>query len=56
MEELEVKVGLHQGSVLSLFLFAMIMDMLTKDVRKDAPWDMMFVDGVVLCREDTEEL
>ena len=32
------------------------MDMLAKDVRKDAPWDMMFADDVVLSREDREEL
>ena len=55
-EEFEAKVGLHQGSALSPFIFAIIMDMLTKDVRKDAPWDMMFADDVVLCREDREEL
>ena len=35
---------------------AIIMDVLTKDVRKEAPWDMMFADDVVLCREDEEEL
>ena len=55
MEEFEVKVGLHQGLVLSPSLFAIIMDLLTKDVTKDAPWNM-FADDVVLCREDTEEL
>ena len=55
-EEFEVKVSLQQGSALCPFLFAIIMDMLTKDVRKDAPWDMMFLDDVVLCREDREEL
>ena len=27
-----------------------------KGVRKEAPWDMMFADDVVLCREDKEEL
>ena len=32
------------------------MDMLIKDMRKEAPWDMIFVDDVVLCREDKEEL
>ena len=52
-EDFEVRVGLHQGSALSPFLFAIIMDVLTKDVRT---WDMMFVDDVVLCREDKEEL
>ena len=35
-EDFEVRVGLHQGSALSLFLFAIIMDMLMKDVRKEA--------------------
>ena len=33
-EDFEVKVGLHQGSALSPFLFAIIMGVLTKDVRK----------------------
>ena len=55
-EDFEVRVGLHQGSALSPFLFAIIMDVLTKDVRKEAPWDMMFADDIVLCREDKDEL
>ena len=55
-EDFEVRVGLCQGSALSPFLFPIIMDVLTKDVRKEAPWDMMFVDDVVLCRENKEEL
>ena len=55
-EDFEVRVGLHQGSALSPFLFAIIMDVLTKDVRKEAPWDMMFTDDVALYREDKEEL
>ena len=55
-EDFEVRVGLHQGSALSPFVFAIIMDVLTKDVRKEAPWDMMLVDDLVLCREDKEEL
>ena len=36
-EEFEVGVELHQGSALSPFLFAIIMDKLTEDIRKDAP-------------------
>ena len=51
-----MKVGLRQGSALSPFLFAIITDVLTKDVWKDAPWDMMFADDVVLCRDDRVEL
>ena len=33
-KSLKVKVGLHQGSALSPFLFAVIMDRLTDEVRK----------------------
>ena len=36
-EEFNVGVGLHQSSALSSFLFAIIMDKLTEDIRKDAP-------------------
>ena len=34
-EEFEVKVGVHQGSVLSPILFTIVMDDITKDVRED---------------------
>ena len=43
---------MHQGSALSPFLFAIIMDTLTDDIRKEAPWSMMFTDDVVLCCEE----
>ena len=36
-ESLKVKVGLHQGSALSPFLFSVIMDRLTDEVRKEPP-------------------
>ena len=52
-----VKVGLHQGSALSPFLFAVVMDQLTKNVRKETPWTMMFADDIVLtakCKKDLE--
>ena len=55
-EELKVGVGLHQGSAFSPFLFAIIMDKLTEDIRKDAPWDMLFAAGVVLSKQNYKEL
>ena len=54
-EPFPVKVGLHQGSVLSPFLFNIIMDVLTEGVRKESPWQMMFADDVVLCTEEMRE-
>jgi len=47
-----VEVGLHQGSALSPFLSAIIMDVPTEDVRKSAPWQMLFDDDVVLSVEE----
>ncbi len=43
-----VTVGVHRGSVLGPLLFAVIMDCLTGHVGREAPWDMMFADDVVL--------
>ncbi|KAK3565057.1 hypothetical protein QTP86_032482, partial [Hemibagrus guttatus] len=43
-EEFNVEVGLHQGSALSPFLFAIVMDQLSEEVRQESPWTMMFAD------------
>ena len=50
-ESFKVKVGLHQGSALSPFLFAVIMDRLTDEVRREQPWTMLFADDIVICEE-----
>jgi len=50
--------GLDEGSVLSPFLFAMLMDRLTDEIRQESSWTLMFADNTVICswsREQVEE-
>ncbi|KAK3510464.1 hypothetical protein QTP70_008662 [Hemibagrus guttatus] len=54
-EEFKVEVGLHQGSALSPFLFAIVMDQLSEEVRQESPWTMMFADDIVICSESREQ-
>ncbi|KAK3544907.1 hypothetical protein QTP86_029244, partial [Hemibagrus guttatus] len=55
-EEFKVEVGLHQGSALSPFLFAMMMDQLSEEVKQESPWTMMFADDIVICSESREQV
>ena len=55
-EEFKVSTELHQGSALSPFLFTIIMNKLTEEIRKDAPWFMQFADDIVLSRQNHREL
>ncbi|KAK3569374.1 hypothetical protein QTP86_026885, partial [Hemibagrus guttatus] len=55
-EEFKVQVGLHQGSALSPFLFATVMDQLSEEVRQESPWTMMFADDIVICSERREQV
>ena len=52
----KVEVGLHQGSALSPFLFAVVLDQLTKEVRREAPWNMMFADDIILASKNKDLL
>ena len=55
-ESFKIKVGLHQASALSPFLFAVIMEKLTDEVRREPPWTMLFADDIVSCEETREEV
>ncbi|XP_076948648.1 uncharacterized protein LOC143620988 [Bidens hawaiensis] len=49
-----VEVGLHQGSTLSPFLFAVVLDELSK--LNIVPWYMLFADNIVLIAESKQAL
>ena len=55
-ESLKVKIGLHQESALSPFLFAVIMDRLTDEVRREPPSTMLFADDILICEETREKV
>ena len=44
-----VCVGLHQGSSLSPYFFAMIMDVLARGIKDLSPWWMLYADDIALC-------
>ena len=55
-ESSAVEVGLHQGSSFPPFLFAIMMDSRTENIRKETHWQMMFTDNVVLCAKEKDVL
>jgi hypothetical protein len=46
-----INIGLHQGSALSPYLFALMIDEVTRDIQCDIPWCMLFADDVILMDE-----
>uniref|UniRef100_A0A1U7UYL3 Uncharacterized protein LOC104213328 n=1 Tax=Nicotiana sylvestris TaxID=4096 RepID=A0A1U7UYL3_NICSY len=50
-EHFSMVMGLHQGSALSPFLFALAMDVLSRHIQGEVPWCILFVDDIVLIDE-----
>ena len=51
-----MKVGVHQGSVLSPLVFAIVVDVVTENVRNGFMSEMLFSDDLVLMSEMMEGL
>ncbi|KAL0905238.1 hypothetical protein M5K25_027429 [Dendrobium thyrsiflorum] len=49
-----ISVGLHQGSALSPYLFALVMDVLTRHLQEVVPWCMFFADDILLVDKTRE--
>jgi len=54
--EFEVKVGVHQGSVLSPLLFVVVMEVLARRVKEGLPWELLYADDLVLIAESMDGL
>ena len=54
-EEFEVKVGVHQGSVLSPLLFIIVLEALSREFRCGVPWEDLYADDLVIIAESLEE-
>jgi hypothetical protein len=46
-----LNIGLHQASALSPYLFALMMDEVTRDIHGGIPWCIFFADDIVLVDE-----
>jgi hypothetical protein len=55
-EEFEVRVGVHQGSVLSPLLFTIVLEAISKQSRGGLPWELLYADDLVLIAETEEQL
>ena len=55
-ESFEVKIGLHQGSVLSPLLFAAVMDVVSNEERSGLPSELLNADGLVIMVPTMEQL
>ena len=51
-----MNVGVHQGSVLSLLLFILVLEALSQEFRTGCPWHLLFADDLVTIAESAEEL
>ena len=51
-----MKVGLHQGSVLSPLLFAAVMDVVSSEARSGMPSELLYADALVIMAPTMEQL
>ncbi|GJX90083.1 retrovirus-related pol polyprotein LINE-1 [Tanacetum coccineum] len=49
-----MEVGLHQDLAISPYLFALILDELSRGIQENIPWCMIFADDIVLTVESAE--
>ena len=55
-DEFGVTVGVHQGSMLSPLIFAMVVDVVTEHAREGLLNEILYADDLVLMSESLEDL
>ena len=55
-ESFKVKIGLHQGSVMSPLLFAAVMDVVSSEDRRGMPSELLYADDLLLMAPTMEQL
>ena len=54
-QEFEVKVGVHQGSVLSPLLFNIVLEALSREFRAGVSWEDLYADELVIIAVSLDE-
>ena len=55
-EKFKTGVGVHQDSALSPLLFVVVMQEVTKDVRGESLWELLYADDLVIIAESEEQV
>ena len=52
----DVRVGVHQGSVLSPLLYVIVLQALSMELRKNCPWEILYADDLMVSAQSMDEL
>ena len=52
----DMKVGVHQGCVLSSLLFIIVLEALSRKFHSGVPWEDLYADGLVIIAESLENV
>ena len=55
-DEFKFKVGVHQGSVLIALFFLIVLEAFSRGFRRSCPWELLYVDDLVLIAETLHRL
>ena len=56
LDKFDVKVVVHQGSVLSPLLFIIVLKALLRECRCSLPWEMLYASDLVIIAKSFEKL